>query len=128
MPDIGNYLGWMGTATLEDWLQQSDRADTTAFMIGHRGVSLVLVRAGTPLAAQTALLVPSGRQTAAGEISGESGQAAKEQLLIVGLPTMNVQRGDRFKYPASMGRLNYEVIRVEETMVGSIQAYAEEMQ
>jgi hypothetical protein len=128
MPDFGTWLGWNELGNLEAWYRQFDRADSVTFMIQHRGVNLTLARGTSTLAAQTALLVPAGRNNEASESAVDTGIAAHEQLLIVGLPTMDIQRGDRFKNPASLTRLNYEVVRVEKALYGMIQAFAEEVQ
>ena len=128
MPDLGAYLDWNGAGTLEEWYRQADRGATVSFMIGHRGVSLTLVRDGTVLDAQMVLLVPAGRNNSATEKNGEGGTAAHEQLLIVGQDDLNIQRGDKFKFPATRGRLNYEVVRIETTLVGMVQAFCEEVQ
>lgn len=128
MPDFGTWVGWNATGDFEEWYRELDRSDFVAFMIGHRGVSLTLVRAGTPLTAQTCLLVPAGRNNEATETGGGSGIATREQLLIVGPPTMDIKRKDKFKYPSSAGLLNYEVIRVEKAITGMIQAFVEEVQ
>ena len=128
MPDFGTFLGWNPTGDLEEWYRQFDRADSVAFLIGHRGVSLTLVRGATTQAVQTALLVPAGRNNEASESAVDTGGAAHEQLLIVGAPDMDIARGDRFKYPATVERLNYEVVRVEKVLEGMIQAFAEEVQ
>lgn len=128
MPDFGTWIGWHPTGDLEAWYRQFDRADSVDFMIGHRGVSITLVRGSTPQAAQTVLLVPAGRNNESTETAVETGVAAHEQLLIVGNDSLNIQRGDRFKYPTSLSRLNYEVVRVENVLEGMIQAFAEEVQ
>lgn len=128
MPDFGTWIGWHSTGDFEEWYRELDRSDSVAFMIGHRGISITLDRAGTPVSAQTLLLAPAGKNTTASEISSDTGVAAKEQLLLVGLPTADIKRQDRFKYPSSAGRLNYEVVRVERSIPGMIQAFAEEMQ
>lgn len=128
MPDFGTWLGWHEAGDFEEWYRELDRSDSIGFMIGHRGVSITLVRNGVKQTAQSALLVPAGRNTDASEVKAESGVSAIEQLLLVGQSDFNVERGDKFKYPSTMTRLNYEVVRVEKTLVGMVQAYAEEIQ
>lgn len=128
MPDFGTWLGWNPTGDLEEWYRQFDRADTVAFIIGHRGISLTLIRPGSTIPAQTFILAPAGRNNDSSENASDSGIAAKEQLLLVGLPDADLQRGDRFMYPTSAGRLNYEVIRVERAVHGMVQGFAEEVQ
>lgn len=128
MPDFGTYIGWNPSGDLEEWYRQFERADSVAFMTGHRGVSISLVRGATDLDAQTVILAPAGRDTTASAKKSESGSGAYEQLLIVGQPDLDIKRGDLFKYPAALGRLNYKVVRVEKTLHGMTQAYAEETQ
>ena len=128
MPDFGTWIGWHPTGDLEEWYRQFDRADSVAFIIGHRGISLTLIRVGSTIAAQTFMLAPAGRNNNTSEVAADSGIAAKEQLLLVGLPTADIKRGDRFMYPASAGRLNYEVVRVERAVYGMLQSFAEEVQ
>lgn len=128
MPDFGTWIGWHSTGDFEEWYREADRSDSIAFMIGHRGASLTLVRAGSAQAAQSCLLVPAGRNNEASETLPQSGTAAREQLLIVGPPDMNIKRGDQFKYPSTLSRLNYEVVRVEKVLYGMVQAFAEEVQ
>jgi len=128
MPDFGTYLGWNPSGDLEEWYRQSERADSVAFMIGHRGVSLAIVRGDETLDAQSVILAPAGRDTTASERKSESGSGAYEQLLIVGQPDLDIKRGDLFKYPSTVARLNYKVVRVERTLHGMVQAYAEETQ
>lgn len=128
MPDFGTWIGWHPTGDLEEWYRQFDRADSVAFIIGHRGINLTMIRAGATVAAQTFILAPAGRNNDSSENASDSGVAAKEQLLLVGLPDADLKRGDRFMYPASAGRLNYEVIRVEHAVLGMVQGFAEEMQ
>lgn len=128
MPDFGTYLGWNPGGDLEEWYRQFERADSVAFMIGHRGVSLTIVRGDTTLTAQSVILAPAGRDTTARARKSESGSGAVEQLLVVGQPDLDIKRGDLFKYPSTVARLNYRVARVERTLHGMVQAYAEETQ
>jgi hypothetical protein len=128
MPDFGAFIGWHDDGDLEEWYRQFERADSVAFMIGHRGVSLVLVRGNTTLEAQTALIAPAGQNTQASERRGEAVIATMEQLVIIGLPGMDIKRGDLFRHPGETGRLNWRVVRVEKAVHGMVQAYAEETQ
>jgi hypothetical protein len=128
MPRLGDFLGWQDQSTFNDWYRQFERGSTVGYMIGHRGITIVLVRGTTPRAEQRVLLVPAGRDTTADSSERSSGSAASEQLLLIGPPTLDIQRGDKFKHPSTIGRLNYEVKRVERAVHGMIQAYAQETQ
>lgn len=126
MPNFGTFIGWHEDGDLEAWYRQFNRADSVRFMMGHRGVELTLARGASNLAVQTALISLATRTT---ETTGQDGsKAAKVQLLIVGDDQLDIQRGDRFKYPTTMTRLNYQVERVEHLAVGMTQAFAEEIQ
>lgn len=128
MVDINAYLGWNPSGDVEEWAAQASRDGGIDLMLGHRGVSVVIRRDNTNLAAQTLLIAPAGRASSSSERSSESGQSATEQLLLVGTATADLRKNDRFTYPASAGRLNYEVKRVERSLFGMTQAFAEEIQ
>lgn len=128
MVDLSAYLGWNTGGDVEEWAAQASRDGGIDLMLGHRGVSVVIRRGGTALAAQTLLIAPAGRNSASSEQGSEAGQSATEQLLLVGMTTADLQKNDRFMYPASAGRLNYEIKRVERALFGMLQAFAEEIQ
>lgn len=129
MPDFGRYIDWQATGDLEEWYREFDRADSVAFMLGHRGVELTLVRGSQTLDAQTLLLTPMSATTFGVETKAQSGVGARNnQFLLVGQTDADIQRGDMFMYPSTEGRLNYKVIRVEKELVGMLQAVAEEVQ
>lgn len=128
MVDINAYLGWNPSGDVEEWAAQASRDGGIDLMLGHRGVSVVIRRDNTNLAAQTLLIAPAGRASSSSERSSESGQSATEQLLLVGTATADLRKNDRFMYPASAGRLNYEIKRVERSLFGMTQAFAEEIQ
>ncbi len=128
MVDLSAYLGWNTGGDVEEWAAQASRDGGIDLMLGHRGVSVVIRRGGTALAAQTLLIAPAGRNSNTNERGGEAGQSATEQLLLVGMATADLQKNDRFMYPASAGRLNYEIKRVERALFGMLQAFAEEIQ
>lgn len=128
MVDLNTYLGWNSSGDLEEWAAQASRDGGIDLMLGHRGVSVVIRRGSTNLTAQTLLIAPAGRSSNTSERSSEAGQSATEQLLLVGMATADLQKNDRFMYPASAGRLNYEIKRVERALFGMLQAFAEEIQ
>lgn len=128
MPDLSAYLGWNPSGDVEEWAAQASRDGGIDLMLGHRGVSVVIRRDNSNLAAQTLLIAPAGSSSASSERSSESGQSATEQLLLVGTATADLRKNDRFMYPASAGRLNYEIKRVERSLFGMTQAFAEEIQ
>jgi hypothetical protein len=128
MADLNAYLGWNPSGDLEEWAAQASRDGGIDLMLGHRGVSVVIRRGDANLSSQTLLIAPAGRNSNSSERSSDSGQSATEQLLLVGMATADLRKNDRFMYPASAGRLNYEVKRVERSLFGMIQAFAEEIQ
>lgn len=129
MPDLGRFLDWAGKAA--DMAGEAARAEGVEYMLGHRGVSIMLVRGGSALAAQTVLLVPARART---ESTGEAGQAARAQMTLIGtkghptLTDLNIQRGDRFRYPNAAGGTQYEVTHVDRTQPGKVEARADAMQ
>lgn len=128
MPNFGNYINWNGLGHFEEWYREFDRGDSVAFMIGHRGVSLVLTRGNTTLAAQDMLLAPLAKANFANEQGTDSGIGTSNQVLVLADDSANMQRGDRFSFPVGTVRLNYEIIRVEKTLAGQLQGIAEEVQ
>lgn len=130
MPDFSAWMNWRDTEHLEGWLDDANPASEVAFIVGHRGVSITLVRGSTPLAAQTVLLVPaSGGRTTTPEPTGGAGVAGKDYVFLIGTrghPTLadfNVARGDRF----TLDGARYEVTYVDKTMAGKTEARAEAM-
>lgn len=125
MPDIGKLLNWDGKATC--LIDDFPRAEGVEFMIGHRGVSLILVRSTGPLAAQTVLLMPAGRTRL--EVEGEAGEMSKASMAVIGvrnhptLPDLDIRRGDRFAYDGHQ----YEVTHVDTTMAGKTEARADKV-
>lgn len=109
------------------------RAGSTWAWIQRKPDTVTLVRGATVLTAQVVRL-EFNTSTRGAEPSSDSGAASKQYLVIFGiqghdsLPDTNIQRGDRFSYLATNGRLNYEVLSVDKTQIGQIQAVAEEMQ
>ena len=78
-------------------------------MIERRGQSVVLVRAGAALAAQSMLL--DIYVLGAGEVAmieAASGQAGLTSLKIIGGPDLDIDRGDQFV----AGDLQYRVVLV----------------
>lgn len=122
MPDLSRFLMYNGRGA--DHVDALDRADSVAFMIGHNGTSIVLVRSSGALAAQTVLLVPVSQSRI--EVEGEAGEASRDQVAIIGtrghatIVDLDIARGDRFAY---LGR-QYEVTHVDKTMTGKTEAIA----
>jgi len=128
MPDFTRWMNWDEESNLEDWLDDANRAGGVAFMIGHRGVSVVLVRDGAPLAAQTVLLVPaSGSRSSTPEAAGGAGIAGTDNVYLIGtsghgdMADLDVQRGDRF----ALAGVVYEITYVDRTMIGKVEARGE---
>ena len=129
MASLTAYLNYNANGDTESWLEQALRSDTVAFMIGHRGQSVTLVRGTNTLTAQSMLVAPIASGTYSQRLGQDSGEAAKQQLMLVCMPTANIARADRFSYSATpSGRLNYTVDRVERLYNGMLQAIATEVQ
>jgi hypothetical protein len=130
MPDFTRWMGWEDENALEGWLDQLNRSGGVAFMMGHQGVSITLVRNGAPLASQTVLLVPaSGARSSTPEEKGAAGVGAKDYVFVIGtrahpvLPDLDIAKGDMF----TVGGARYTVTYVDYTMIGKIEARAEAM-
>lgn len=127
MPDLGRFLNWAGLGAA--WVDSFARAEGVEYMLGHRGVSVVLVREGEgALPAQTVLLFPASQSRL--EVEGEAGEASTIAMTVVGprdhstLPDLDIRRGDRFRYPNVQGGTQYEVTHVDLTQPGKVEARA----
>jgi predicted ATP-binding protein involved in virulence len=116
---------WLGsTAVLSAVTTQEARANDTARRIAEKTTSIVVIRAGTALAAQNVRIDPLA---APGEQSGEAGTVSRARMLVMGykdhatIPNTNLQRGDRFK----VGGVMYDVIDVTLGISGRLVAFAE---
>lgn len=129
MPDLGRLLDWDGKAA--DSVDGFARAEGIDYMLGQRGVPVVLVRAGSALAAQTVLIVPARVRD---EATGAAGQAARAQMTVIGTrghatrADLNIRRGDRFRYPNAADGTQYEVTHVDRTQAGKVEARADAVQ
>lgn len=110
---------------------QATRAASTWVWISQNPSEITVSRGNTTLDAQT---VRIESQIDVSEPASESGKAAKRMITlfgVVGHPSIadtDLRRGDRFSYSATpTGRLNYEVIHVDKTQIGQIQAECETM-
>jgi hypothetical protein len=125
---------------LDDWRNTSrlsqptaaERASSVWFWINRKAHSLVFTRGATTLTAQTVRIEWDNVQGQ--ESTSASGRGSKNLLRIFGIQghstyaDTDIQRGDRFSLNSTNSRLNYEVISVDKTQIGQIQATAEEMQ
>jgi hypothetical protein len=109
------------------------RSASTWSWIQRKPDTVTLVRGAITLDAQTVRLEFTNTTSGTENVS-ESGAASRRTLNIFGIQghpsedDTNIQRGDRFSYLATNGRLNYEVLSVDKTQLGQIQAVAEELQ
>lgn len=108
--------------TFTNWTLEQERDEGVAFMLAHRGVSVALVRGATTLSAQTVLIAPDANMRS--EETSPTGQSSGVWVVLVGAAALDIRRGDRFKYPASSANLNYEVVAVDRSMGGMVQARA----
>lgn len=120
MPNLSTWINWAAAGNSESWLAQF--AETPAFLLGRKGVSIVLYRNNAARTAQTMIVVPFGRGQSQ-EREAEAGRTGVDRLLIVGLSALDIQRGDEFSLNAT-GRRNYRVTNVDRTMAMT-QAQAE---
>lgn len=127
-PALNTYMGWTTDGDLEEWQSQHERADGIGFIIGKNAVSVELDRNGTLLDAQT-FMITGVASLDSGSVGSDSGNAAREQLMVLCPADADIRRSDRFSYNAyPSGRLNYKIARVEKAFNGMIQAFAEVMQ
>lgn len=116
---------WAGDAfPLGNWLDDIHASVDTARILADKSTSIVLVRAGVELAAQSVRIEdlsnrPRSYQT-------EAGETALATILILGYsdhPTIvdtDVQRGDRF----ALDGVGYKVVAVVPGLQNSLQAFA----
>lgn len=126
MPDLSAYIGWHDDGAVEDWTAQFAR--DPGFMIGHRGVSVVLYRAGVAQTAQDFLIAPLGQTAQTRDANTPVGQGSRDELLVLGMADADIQKGDEFHYQAVGTRRNYRVVWVEKAAFNSTQARAEQIQ
>jgi len=126
MPNLNTYLDWDATGDTEDWLSQFSR--DPGFMIGHRGVSVVLYRDGVAQTAQDFLIAPLGQASATQEANTEVGQGSRDELLVLGFADADIRKGDEFRYQATGTRRNYRVTYVEKAVHNQTQSRAEQIQ
>ena len=128
MPDLSKFLNWDNDQA-DQWLTGQARSAGISFMIGHRGMSVVLYRNNVAQAAQTMVVAPYGQGTTTQEQRSDAGTSGRDELLIVGLSTLDIRRGDEFSHNAPGGVLrNYRVTYVEKSFTGMVQARAEKVQ
>ncbi len=112
------------TTHFSNWTIDQERGEGVSFLLGHRGVSLVLRRGTTNLPAQTVQIVPD-TNTSSQERSADQGQCAAQRFFVIGTASLNIQRGDTFSYqPVNANQRNFEVISVDKTLPGQVQARA----
>jgi len=123
MPDMTKYLGWNGDQQPDKWLDGADRGAGIGLMLGHRGAEIVLYRDNVALDAQTMIVAPYGQATTVQENRSDAGASARDELLVVGLTALDIERGDEFMYNST--RRNYKITRVNRAFAGMVQAWAE---
>lgn len=107
-----------------NWTIDQERGEGVGFLLAHRGVSIVLRRGSTNLAAQTVMIVPDSNTTSQ-ERSADQGQSATQRFFVIGTASLDIQRGDTFSYqPVNANQRNFEVMSVDRTLPGQVQARA----
>jgi len=120
MPDIDAWAG--STFPLGGWLDIDDAYDA-ARLISDKSTSIIVVRSGVELDAQTVRVEALGRPR---PYLTEAGETAHADVVIIGYkghPTIDdtdLQRGDRF----AVGGQGYEIVMVAPGLEHSLQAYA----
>lgn len=126
---------------LNDWMNPSrlsapedaNRAASVWAWINRKPDIVTLVRGETALAAQT-VRIEFNTTTRGTELKSDTGASSKQYAMIFGIQghatetDTNIQRGDQFSYLSPNGALNYEVLSVDKTQIGQVQAIAEELQ
>ena len=125
MLPVPNIDAWSGNEfPLGDWVDDVSQAVDTAKILADKSSSIVLIRAGVPLAAQSVRIEdlrdrPRSYQT-------EAGETGLAEILILGYldhPTItdtDIQRGDRFALDGAGCR----VVAVMPGLLNSLQAFA----
>lgn len=114
MPSLSNYL--RSNDKDETLLDQHNRADSAQWLIDRDGVSITIIREGTPQTAQTCIVVQPGSTSRGRESNYETGQAAQFDVILIGvrghtsdaISDFDVARGDLFTYQSTQ----YEVLDV----------------
>jgi hypothetical protein len=90
---------------LWDNARTADRIADVTREIADDSVSLVLIRNGVALAAQTVrLLIPSARGQQSASVGGTE---AKADLIVLGTSALNIERGDTFLVSGHLYRVIY---------------------
>ena len=122
MPSLSGYL--RANDHDEIWLDSLNRADNVQWMIDRDGVSITLIRDGTPQTAQNALLVPIASGARGNESRHETGESSSLDMLLIGVrghgteTDFDVKRGDVF----TLNTVRYEVIDVNKAITGKTEA------
>lgn len=92
----------MGLMTTGDWAAM--QADLTAIR-DDNAVSITIRRGNTTLAAQTVRLARAGRANR--PLRSESGTRATTAVVVLGLPTLDIQVEDRFTVAGILYEVDY---------------------
>lgn len=110
------------TLPLSSWLGDYDMAVDTAFMIADKPTSILVIRAGSPMADQTVRIeeMRGNRQ-----VTTSAGQVYQVDAIILGykghatIADTNLQPGDRF----AVAGVRYEVVMLVVGLTDGLQAY-----
>lgn len=106
-----------------------ERSSSVWWWINRKPTSIVLLRNGSPLAAQT-VRIENAQPSETGTNGGLSSTRGVMIFGIQGHATIadtNIVRGDQFKWNAAGALANYEVIAVDKAQIGQVQIYATEL-
>jgi hypothetical protein len=123
---------------LDDWRSTSrlsaptasERAAAAWARINRKPDTITIIRAGVAQAAQVVRIEINASANAT-DLSANSGTSSRRYVTIFGIQghstqaDTDIQRGDKFKYLAAGNLANYEVLSVDKTQIGDIQAVAE---
>ncbi len=115
MPNLDEYLGAGGKSVLS----KTYRDEITETMLAMDGVSVQFLRGAALLTAQTVII--AHQDDSRKEKTGDAGRTGEAQTFVIGLPTLDVKRGDRFTYQGTQ----YDIIMVWTSIPGRIKAACE---
>jgi hypothetical protein len=96
--------------------------------------SITIIRGGVAQSTAQTVRIEFAVNVMTNEIGNNSGTSGKRYVTIFGIQghatqaNTDIQRGDKFKYHAAGNLANYEVLSVDKSQIGQIQAIAEELQ
>jgi hypothetical protein len=116
MVDISTYLS--ADSSIFDHIFRDQTAEINN-RLNQTGESITLIRGTAPITVQVVVSAFAPQSSEQDNTSG--GMSSRLSLLMVGLPTLDVRKGDAFKY----GGIGYTVVLVSRANRGQTDAYCE---